>query len=107
MTPIGLEGHGHFFFTYFVQVVVPNPVDPEGEVWTWLEGCGVALAMLNIEILLVLSQLSFLIFRLKLHSEHFSAIVIYGEVNIIPVFSPIWTSGTSFSVWLVQNLWML
>lgn len=59
-----------FFLTSFVQVVVPNPVEPKGEVWPWLEGYGVALAMLNIEMPLVLSQLSFLIFIFILHSVH-------------------------------------
>lgn len=50
--------------------MVPNLVEPEDEVWTWLESCGDALTMLDIEMLLVLSQLPFLIFMLMLHSEH-------------------------------------
>lgn len=50
--------------------MVPNLVESVDKVWTWLKSCGVALTMLSIEMLLVLSQLSFLIFTLVLHLEH-------------------------------------
>lgn len=79
---------GTLFLRYFVQVVVPNPAEPKGEVWTWLEGCGVALAMLCIEMLLVLSQLPFFELYTRVALRTLSAIVIYGEVNIIPVIFP-------------------
>lgn len=54
-----------------------------------LESCGVALTMLNIEMLLVLSQLSF--FDLCTHAAFrtLTAIVIYGEVYIIPFIFPL------------------